>query len=95
MCVQYDQKIIVNLLEVGWRVVVIQTIMHSHRCAVLHHGVVEFVALGCASREEAALAYVIVEMLQTAIPTIRSVEKRTKRDAKSNFCRAIMLIYKL
>lgn len=39
-----------------------------YRCAVLHHGVVELVALGGAPREEAALAHVIVEVLQTAIP---------------------------
>lgn len=39
-----------------------------HRCAVLHHGVVELVALGSAPREEAALAHVVVEMLQAAIP---------------------------
>lgn len=65
-----------NLLEVAWYVLVMQTILHSHRCAVLHHGVVELVALGCASREEAALADVIVEMLQTAIPTMRRLEER-------------------
>lgn len=39
-----------------------------HRRAVLHHGVVELVALGRAPGEEAALAHVIVEMLQAAIP---------------------------
>lgn len=43
-------------------------VLLSHRCAVLHHGVVELVALGCAPREEAALTHVVVEMLQTAIP---------------------------
>lgn len=42
-----------------------------YRCAVLHHGVVELVALGSAPREEAALAHVIVEVLQTAIPEER------------------------
>lgn len=43
-------------------------VLLSHRCAVLHHGVVELVALGGAPREEAALTHVVVEMLQTAIP---------------------------
>lgn len=52
-----------------------QRILRSHRCAVLHHGVVELVALGCASREEAALAHVVVEMLQTAIPTMRRLQE--------------------
>lgn len=61
-----------NLLEVGKHVLV----MHSYRRAVLHHGVVELVALGCTSREEAALAHVVVEMLQTAIPTMRRLEER-------------------
>lgn len=42
-----------------------------HRCAVLHHGVVELVALGGAPRKEAALTNVVVEMLQTAIPKER------------------------
>lgn len=45
-----------------------------YRCAVLHHGVVELVALGGAPREEAALAHVIVEVLQTAIPEERDGE---------------------
>ena len=48
-----------------------------HRRAVLHHGVVELVALGGSSREEAALTHVIVKVLQTAIP-------REKQDNKSN-----------
>lgn len=40
----------------------------SYRSAVLHHGVLHLVTLGDAAREEAALANVIVEMLQTSIP---------------------------
>lgn len=40
----------------------------SHRRAVLHHGIIELVALGGAPGEEAALTHVIVEMLQAAIP---------------------------
>ena len=51
-----------------------------HRCAVLHHGVVELVALGGAPRKEAALTNVIVEMLQTAIPT--ETHKKTERGEK-------------
>lgn len=47
----------------------------SHRCAVLHHGVVELVALGGAPRKEAALTHVIVEMLQTAIPRERDRQR--------------------
>lgn len=39
-----------------------------YRSAVLHHGVLHLVTLGDAAREEAALANVIVEMLQTSIP---------------------------
>lgn len=58
-------------------------ILRSHRCAVLHHGVVELVALGCASREEAALAHVVVEMLQTAIPTHEEIGRK-KSDTKSD-----------
>lgn len=76
MCVQYDGKISMNLLEVEWHVLVMQRILRSHRRAVLHHGVVELVAFGCASREEAALAHIVVEMLQTAIPTTRRLEER-------------------
>ena len=41
----------------------------SYRRAVLHHRVVELVALGRAPREEAALTHIIVKVLQTAIPT--------------------------
>lgn len=62
--------------EAGWHVLVMQAVLRSHRCAVLHHGVVELVALGGASREEAALAHIVVEMLQTAIPTMRRLEER-------------------
>lgn len=51
-----------------------------YRCAVLHHGVVELVALGSAPREEAALAHVIVEVLQTAIPEEREREGRMRRE---------------
>lgn len=40
----------------------------SYRSAVLHHWVLHLVTLGDAAREEAALANVIVEMLQTSIP---------------------------
>lgn len=72
MCV-YGLK---NLLEVGWHLLVMQTTRCTHRCAVLHHWIVELVALGCASREEAALAHVVVEMLQTAIPDNGSLEER-------------------
>lgn len=43
----------------------------THRCAVLHHGVVEFMTLRCATREETTLANVIVEVLQTAISAKR------------------------
>lgn len=50
----------------------------THRCAVLHHWIVELVALGCASREEAALAHVIVEMLQTPIPDNGSWEENMR-----------------
>lgn len=52
--------------------------MIPYRCAVLHHGVVELVALGSAPREEAALAHVIVEVLQTAVPG--ESERGTQRE---------------
>lgn len=51
-----------------------------HRRAVLHHGVVELVALGSAPRKEAALTHVIVEMLQTAIPRKRGGERKGGED---------------
>lgn len=51
------------------------SVLLPHRCAVLHHGVVELVALGCAPRKEAALTHVVVEVLQTAIP-----EKERERE---------------
>lgn len=66
-----------------------QTILCAHRCAVLHHGVVELVALSCTPREEAALAHVVVEMLQAAIPTMRRVEERKRNQT---FPRMIILI---
>lgn len=51
----------------------------SYRSAVLHHGVLHLVTLGDAAREEAALANVIVEMLQTSIPVgIRRTVKNGK-----------------
>lgn len=51
----------------------------SYRSAVLHHGVLHLVTLGDAAREEAALANVIVEMLQTSIPAgIRRTVKNGK-----------------
>lgn len=53
-----------------------------YRCAVLHHGVVELVALGGAPREEAALAHVIVEVLQTAIPVERRMREERKLKSK-------------
>lgn len=43
----------------------------THRCAVLHHGVVQFMTLRCATREETTLANVIVEVFQTAISAKR------------------------
>lgn len=58
-------------------------VLLPHRCAVLHHGVVEFVALGSAPRKEAALTNVIVEMLQTAIPAPREEEVEKKKVEKS------------
>lgn len=51
-------------------------VLLTHRCAVLHHGVVELVALGGAPRKEAALTHIVVEMLQTAIPRERGGEER-------------------
>lgn len=47
-----------------WR----RAVWGTHRGAVLHHGVVELVSLGGAAGEEAALADVVVEVLQTAVP---------------------------
>lgn len=44
-------------------------VLLPHRRAVFNHGVVELVALGSTPRKEAALTHVVVEMLQTAIPT--------------------------
>lgn len=41
---------------------------HTYRSAVLHHRVLHLVTLGNAAGEEAALANVIVEMLQASIP---------------------------
>lgn len=79
MCVREDRKTSIKGLELGWSVLVMQTIWGSHRRAVLHHGVVQLVALGCASGEEAALAHVVVEMLQTAIPVKRSLVERKVR----------------
>lgn len=64
-----------NVSEAGRHVSAMQAVLCSHRCAVLHHGVVELVALGGASGEEAALAHVVVEVLQTAIPTMRRLEE--------------------
>lgn len=40
----------------------------TYRSAVLHHRVLHLVTLGNTAREEAALANVIVEMLQASIP---------------------------
>lgn len=52
----------------------------SYRSAVLHHGVLHLVTLGDTAREEAALANVIVEMLQTSIPVgIRRTVKNGKK----------------
>lgn len=59
--------------------------MIPYRCAVLHHGVVELVALGSAPREEAALAHVIVEVLQTAVPG--EGERGTQREREREIVR--------
>lgn len=40
----------------------------THRGAVLHHGVVQLVALGRPPREEAALTHIIIEVLEAAVP---------------------------
>lgn len=57
----------------------------SYRSAVLHHGVLHLMTLGNATREEAALANVIVEMLQTSVSVDvkQSVKKRRRRKGES------------
>lgn len=53
---------------------------YSYRSAVLHHGVLHLMTLGNTTREEAALANVIVEMFQTPISVERqAMEGRKKR----------------
>lgn len=56
---------------------VFECVILPHRCTVLHHGVVQLVALGSAPGKETALTHIIVEMLQTAIPRQRQREETT------------------
>lgn len=55
----------------------------SYRSAVLHHGVLHLVTLGNAAGEKAALANVIVEVLQTSIPArIKREEGRWEEEGE-------------
>lgn len=53
--------------------------VYSYRSAVFNHGVLHLVTLGNATREEAALANVVVKMFQAPISGERKKRRRWSR----------------